>query len=178
MQPNYMTPTTGGFDPNAVQAKQKKLIRLIIILVVVTVAVLVLAAVFAPKNTDNEKLSLALARHQEIVRILDEFSQNARSADTKQLVANAKLVVLSGASELSSAGVSVSTTQAGTVKITDIESKLEESIRNNSFDSAITEFITSNLEANRQDLSLVKQDLDDQKRQVVERLLSDYDSLI
>lgn len=178
MQPNVMSPQAAGFDPNTAQAKQKKLIKLIIILVVVTVVVLVLAAVFAPKDSNNEKLSLVLARHQEIVRVLDEFSENARSADTKQLVTSAKLVILSGATELTSAGVSVSTTQADSIKIADIESKLQESIRNNSFDSAITEFITASLQASRQDLNSVKEGLDEQKRQVVERVLDDYDSLI
>ena len=172
-----MEPQPAGFDPNANQAKQRKMIRLIIILAAVTIVVLVLAAVLAPKDTVNEKLSLALARHQEISRVLDEFSDNARSDEARQLVVNAKLVILSGTSDLTSAGVSVSTTQADSVKIPDVDAKLQEASRNNNFDEAITEFITSNLELNTSELNSVKDQLDEQKVEVVDRLLADYDSL-
>ncbi|HEX9594620.1 MAG TPA: hypothetical protein VF996_00590 [Candidatus Saccharimonadales bacterium] len=178
MQPNPLQPQPSSFNPNTQQAKQKKLIRLIIILAVVTVVVLILVALLAPKDIANEKLSLALARHQEISRVLDEYSENARSAGTRQLVANAKLVVLSGTADLTSSGVSVSTAQADSVKIAGIDDTLLEASRNNAFDEAITQFVTSNLEVNAAEFNSVKDSLSEQHVEVVERLLNDYDSLL
>lgn len=173
-----MQPQTASYNPNQPQVKQRKMFRIIIVLTIATVIVLLLVALLAPKDVVNEKLSLALARHQEINRVLDEFSDNTRSNTTKQLVATAKLVVLSGASDLSSAGVSVSTTQADSVKITDIDNKLTEASKNNAFDEAITEFITTNLDANRQELESVRANLSEENKALVDRLLSDYGSLL
>ena len=178
MQPNPLQPQPSGFNPNATQAKQRKLIRLIIILAAITVVVLILVALLAPKDTVNEKLSLSLGRHQEVSRVLDEYSDNARSNETRQLVANTKLVVLSGTADLTSTGVSVSTAQADSVKIANIDDTLLEASRNNAFDEAITQFIASNLEVNSAELNSVKDSLSEQHLEVVERLLSDYDSLL
>jgi len=174
-----MEPQTIPVNQNLVQDKQRKMIRLIVILAVVTIVVLVLATTLAPKDITSEKLSLALARHQEMTRVLEEFADNARSGETRQLVANSRLVLLSGASELSSAGVSVSIQQAGIVKTEGIDESLQEASRNNRFDEAITEFLTSNIEANRADLSSIQAELSDDKQiETVKSLLNDYGGLL
>lgn len=173
-----MQPQQPAFDPGASQSKQKMLIRLIIILAAVTIFILVLSVVFAPDDSQSEKLSLTLARHQEMSRVLEEFGENARSTATKQLVANAQIVLLSGTTEMTSAGVSVSTQQAAQIKIDGIDDNLQEAARNNRFDEVITDFLTSNIQASETDLTSIQSEVKDTKKaEVIQQLLADYDNL-
>lgn len=174
MQPEQ----TPVFDLNAQQAKQRKMLRLVIILAAALIGVLVLVAALAPKDITGQKLSLALARHQEMNRVLEAFADNARGSDARQLVANARIVLLSGTTELTAAGVSVSTVQADSVKTSGIDDDLAEASRNNQFDAAITEFLSTKIQANRADLAAVEDEVDKNQAEVIRQLLNDYDSLL
>ncbi|HEX9679158.1 MAG TPA: hypothetical protein VGA08_00870 [Candidatus Saccharimonadales bacterium] len=172
MQPNQVY-----FDPNATQIKQRKMIKLIISLAVATFLVLLLGLLFRSSEPSRGDLGLTLARHNELVRVIDEFEDEAQSIATKQLLARTKLVLISGANELMSIGVAADDQQVSRVKV--LDATLIEAVGNNTFDSAITDLIRSAVAASEHDLALLKDPFSNtETSQTINNLLADYAQLL
>ena len=161
------------FDPNASQAKQKKLIRVVIVLVVIGVVGGILIAILGtgPKNS---ALGGVLANQKELIKVIDGHRKDLKTAEGANFAATTRNILVSGSQDLEKAGAKA---PAGS-SLSSAESQLATAGQNNRLDEVLTELIKSTL---TQDLGALTQSLDqasESQKPVIESLAASYALLI
>jgi hypothetical protein len=174
MNPESAAPAPIPYDPNQTQAKQHKLIRLIIILAVVGVIVTILISVFSGPPKNNE-LSGILANQQEMLRIIDARRESLTSNQTANFVSIVRPVIYSISRELTNAGVSVTVPIDGA----SIDAQLDEAVRSSRLDRELNDLLVATLKKDRLVIEQVNANTaaDAKLKPILEQMLEDYSSL-
>lgn len=178
MQPEQTYVPQPGFDPNHVQAKQRKIIGAIVLLGILLVIV-ALAVALLSGGGNSQQLGLISARQTEAIRILDEYGENASSQSTRSLVARTSAVFKSDLQELASAGISPSAEQQQVAVIAGIDEVMADAVRSSRFDQVMTDYLKETVVANRQLAEQTMNETDSQSlKAVLQTLVENYDNLL
>lgn len=161
------------FDPNAAQAKQHKLIRVVIILVVIGVVGGILMAILGtgPKNS---ALGGVLANQKELIRVIDDHSKDLKTPGAANFAVTTRNVLVSGSQELEKVGAKATAASS----IVSADTQLATASQNNRLDEALTEMITTTLEQDLSALSTSLAQASERQKTVIESLATSYSLLI
>jgi ABC-type lipoprotein release transport system permease subunit len=175
MQPQQMYQPTYSTPPNPL----KKIVIGVVVVVVVMVLALIVVMVSSGGSATGQ-LGTPLARQNNLVTLLDEHGEKARSVEATSFVARAKIILSSLSLEMTEAGIISSKSQVADVQVPGINEQLEQAARNNQFDEIFLDYARGVISSNQQDVATFIQDVEPGSavEAVLQRALAAYESLL
>lgn len=142
-------------NPTQKSSPRQKIILFVILGIVGLVVLLLLITLLADGGNQSSKyLGKVIARNEEMLRVLDEYGKESRSKDVSIQIASSQLILFSDTKALKDAGFGSTAKQIEQVTISNLDSKIGDSIAQGRFDDFIKDYLTNAFEQNIADIDL------------------------